>query len=90
MPEFNFPEKEWNRDAHGTWWYRIGEFAVWITARPPYCDRGHFQSVTHQVPDIDDSDRFPRYFMDLERAKAEMAEWLAWKLSQHKKSVGGY
>lgn len=57
-----------------------GNAHVWIERRPAYCDRGHFCAKVEGIPDIDGADSFPRYFMDLERAKSEMREWLAWRL----------
>jgi hypothetical protein len=45
-----------------------------------YCDRGRFVGKVFGVPDIDGADSFPRYYMDIDRAKLEMAEWLDWRL----------
>ncbi len=74
-------EGEWVRDVHNhTWVFQLGEAWVWIAVRPPYCDRGHYVGNVGNVPDIDAADGFPRYFMDLERAKLELAEWLQWRL----------
>lgn len=72
--------KGWERDTYGCWIFRLGKAWVWIQARPAYCDRGHYQANVEGVGGIDYADSFPRYFMDLDRAKAEMQEWLAWRL----------
>jgi hypothetical protein len=59
---------------------------ITIEPRPDYCDRGHwyakvFPLVGGQPGDftIDDSDGWPRYYMDHDRAVAELREWLAWR-----------
>lgn len=56
---------------------------VYIDPRPSYCDRGRFVSYVitrHGAPcgscDVDHADGFPRYYFDLERAKAEMEAWM--------------
>lgn len=66
--------------------YSIGAAVVTLETRPPYCDRGHLMGKSfgyvgnvEDVPDIDAADAFPRYFMDEERAKAELADWLHWR-----------
>lgn len=58
------------------------EVTVDITPRPPYCDRGKWEChimdagfPTNPKP-VDFADRFPRLFFSLERAKAEMEDWL--------------
>lgn len=76
---------EWTLGAGGEWNLYgpaagFGNVHVWLTARPPYCDRGHWQASVSGLEDIDYQDGFPRYFMDLERAKLEMADWLRWRL----------
>jgi hypothetical protein len=81
MSEWVFVEK------HLVWEYRLGDSMVTIERRPSYCDRGHFIANVFGVADIDGADSFPRYFMDLERAKLEMAEWLEWRLSGARRGV---
>jgi hypothetical protein len=56
-----------------------GRMVGWITARPPYCDRGHWQ-FNSELPGLDRQDGFPRYFMDLDRAKIEAEEWTRWRM----------
>jgi len=51
-----------------------------LEPRPTYCDRGNFLAKLF-ITDarklfIDDADAWPRYYMNLERAKAEIEEWL--------------
>jgi len=53
---------------------------VLIEKRPVYCDRGHWMAKVFGVPNIDDGDMFPRYFMSLEAAKQEMKAWLVWRI----------
>lgn len=59
-----------------------GVMVGWITKRPPYCDRGHWQAGIEQmaVPDLDGADAFPRYFMRFDTAKQEMEDFIRWRL----------
>jgi len=58
------------------------EVAIDIMERPRYCDRGkwecHVMDAGFPVnPNpVDHADMFPRLFFDLDRAKAEMEDWL--------------
>ena len=63
------------------WALRIGEVEITIEPRPTYCDRGHWYAKVFGIW-TDEADGFPRYFMDLQRAKDEMHEWLIWRLHQ--------
>lgn len=60
---------------------RTADVIVWMSARPHYCDRGRVMVnvVSHNIlkVDVDAADGFPRYYFSIERAKAEMADWLA-------------
>ncbi len=64
--------------------YADNVMVAWIEQRPAYCDRGHWKMECN-LPGIDDTDRFPRYFMSLERAKAEAQEFIHWRM--HKDSA---
>jgi hypothetical protein len=69
------------------WWsYRVTvgarRYEVTVEPRPVYCDRGHWVGKVHGVPDVDGQDAFPRYYMDLSRAKLELADWLEWRLKR--------
>lgn len=71
----------WTQRGYGTstapyWAYRVGRCEVTLEPRPHYCDRGRWIGKVFWVPDIDSADSFPRYYMDLERAKSELSEWL--------------
>jgi len=64
------------------WRLCAAECRIDITPRPPYCDRGRWEChvvdpglPTNPSP-IDFADRFPRLFFSLERAKAEMEDWM--------------
>lgn len=52
---------------------------AWLTPRPAYCDRGHWQ-VNGNLSDIDPADGFPRYYMRKEVAVAETEAWLRWRM----------
>lgn len=75
---------EWVLDEHGTLNLRRGSVLLWIHPRPTYCDRGHYFANVEGIGSIDWADSFPRYFMDLERAKLEMSEWLEWRLQRER------
>lgn len=53
---------------------------AWITPRPHYCDRGHWQFNVDGPFDLDACDAFPRYFMSLDTALAEAEAFLRWRL----------
>lgn len=67
-------------EAHGCEVYAIGAAFVTLEPRPHYCDRVHWIGKVFNVADVDDADSFPRYFMDRERARAELKDWLHWRL----------
>lgn len=54
--------------------------SITIEARPPYCDRGNWIAKIHPFGhltyELDDADLWPRYYFDLDRAKAECEAWL--------------
>lgn len=51
-----------------------------VEPRPHYCDQGNWIakiSATLELSrDLDAADGWPRYYFDLERAKAEVEAWL--------------
>jgi hypothetical protein len=53
---------------------------IWIEKRPDYCDRGNFiakiEASSWLARDMDAEDLWPRYYFDLDRAKAECEAWL--------------
>jgi hypothetical protein len=68
------------------WWSIDGKVHhLSIHRRPTYCDRGRFQVDISPVAgagyaySIDDSDGFPRYFMNFDRMMDELREWLDWR-----------
>ena len=72
---------QWEAIEH-YWSIRMRGVEIVIEPRPAYCDRGHWYAKVFGMVDIDAADSFPRYFMDLERAKAEMREWLVWRFKR--------
>lgn len=78
-------------DEHGVVWVKGKYHHVWYQKRPAYCDRGHW--IAHVEPayppgtlggwplkyTIDDSDKWPRYYMDEDRMLAEIRDWLDWR-----------
>jgi hypothetical protein len=78
---------DWEIDEYGCHNLHVDNVHVWIEKRPAYCDRGHYVAKVNGIFDpvtginsIDDGDAFPRYYMNLDRAKAELEEWLQWRL----------
>ena len=72
---------DWKFDEeYRIWELRVGDVLVWIQQRPYYCDRGHFIGKVDGLRSIDGADAFPRYYMDLDSAKLELARWLEWRL----------
>jgi len=55
---------------------------AWITKRPAYCDRGHWQVNIALPLDLDEQDGFPRYYMTLETAKKETELFLDWRINK--------
>ena len=72
----------WQQDTYGCWSLQLKGASVWLRARPHYCDRGHWQANVSGIESIDSADSFPRYFMDFDRAKLEMQDWLVWRLQR--------
>jgi len=70
----------WTVDDEGCHVIRTRDCWVWMQARPAYCDRGrwlaHVEVAHPRLLDVDAADRWPRYYFDLERAKAEVEAWL--------------
>ncbi len=56
------------------------ECVITIEPRPSYCDRGNFiakiDARGELALDFDHQDGWPRYYFDLERAKAECEAWV--------------
>lgn len=48
---------------------------IWMTNRPSYCDRGRI--LAHTDLPLDGQEGWPRYYFNRNRAKLEIAEWLA-------------
>ena len=73
-------EFKWIRIAMSGWRCETKQCAVEIFPRPYYCDRGRWQAHVlcpgHPVnPNpFDAADKFPRYYFNLDRAKAEMED----------------
>jgi len=79
------PKLEWRHIAEGQGRWEYGaEYGkgpiIWLNPRPVYCDRGHWLAGCDGFPNLDHADAFPRYFMDLDRAKLECEDWFHWRL----------
>ncbi len=77
-------ELQWTYNEEWKYWALMKGTVEMVTLepRPHYCDRGHWCAKAVGLPmySINAQDGFPRYFMDLERAKLELSDWLTWKL----------
>lgn len=72
---------EW-KEFSGYWQFEIDGACVTLQRREPHCDRGHWVGKVFGVEDIDEQDGFPRYYMDEQRAKDELQDWLRWRLKR--------
>jgi hypothetical protein len=73
---------DWTLDEYKHWNLHHAGVHLSIEPRPHSDHRGHYLADVEGIGSIDVFDGFPRYFMSLERAKAEMREWLLWRLAQ--------
>lgn len=64
----------------GHHWILGRECSIWLHPRPGWCDRGRYHATLDAWGKlglgIDGADGWPRYYFDLERAKAEIEAWL--------------
>ena len=67
----------------GVLWIRGRECWLCLEPRPPHCDRGRYVAKIVETwgalalpGGIDWADGWPRYYFDLDRAKAEIEAWL--------------
>lgn len=70
----------------GHHWILGQECSVWLEPRPYYCDRGRYVATLQYwgrlILEIDGADAWPRYYFDLERAKAEVEAWIRFRESK--------
>lgn len=53
---------------------------AYICKRPAYCDRGHWHLNIDGPLELDEADRFPRYYFSLEHAVEETERFLRWRI----------
>jgi len=77
------PPRVWHLDADDCYWIAGAHCRIWMQARPSYCDRGNWLAHLDVIPGthpralhVNGADGWPRYYFDLERAKAECEAWL--------------
>jgi hypothetical protein len=62
-------------------WILGRECSIWLAPRPLWCDRGNWLATIDAWGklglSLDWADGWPRYYFDLDRAKAEIEAWLA-------------
>jgi hypothetical protein len=81
-------------DEDGVVWVKGKYHHVWYQPRPTYCDRGHWIANIEPAPgaglnySIDDSDKWPRYYMDEDRMLMEIRDWLDWRESDGPRRAG--
>lgn len=82
MPNAETKRSQWMK--HNGWEEIEGiDCLVWISKRPQYCDRGNYWAMcdvknggNSRRLDLDAQDAWPRYYMNLDRAKLEIEEWM--------------
>lgn len=47
---------------------------ITLVKRPSYCDRGRYHCLVQGT--LDGQEGFPRYYFNLDRAKAELEDWV--------------
>lgn len=68
--------------VYGFWRISGTSCEIYLQPRPVYCDRGNWVAHVEARPgsalarDLDGADGFPRYYFDLDHAKAEIEAWL--------------
>ena len=78
-------EAKWERDGFGCLNMLVHtkedeRVYVWLSARPPYCDRGHIQLNIEGPLNLDGADSFPRFFFSFEEADVHTRIFLKWRL----------
>jgi len=67
-------------DYPGHLMIRGRECSIWLAPRAGWCDRGNFIATIDAWGKLflgfDEADGWPRYYFDLDRAKAEIEAWL--------------
>ena len=61
------------------WWSILGMHCeITLEPRPHYCDRGNYiAKIFSKHPSLEDlQDAWPRYYMDFDRAKLEIEDWM--------------
>jgi len=75
----------WKQDSEFTGCIEIEglDCLIVLQPRPRYCDRGNWVATIDVKPggngirlNLDYADMWPRYYFDLDRAKAEIEAWL--------------
>lgn len=73
---------KWERFTDPQVWLEIygKECTIVIEPRPEYCDRGNWIAKIFTrgslAVEFDRQDGWPRYYMDLDRAKLEIEDWM--------------
>jgi hypothetical protein len=80
------PKLPWEFTIHLSWFLKVpiktergaGDYEVYLTPRPNYCDRGDWIIYLEcHNGDLDGADGFPRYFFGSEdEVKVQMERWL--------------
>lgn len=82
------------KDEDGVWWIKGNVHHIGIVQRPAYCDRGAWLAHIEPAPgagfdySIDESDKWPRYYMRFPTAVQEICDWLEWREGDGPKRAG--
>ena len=70
-------------DNPGRWEFLLGDVLLcWVTPRPHFCDRGHYQGGIEFSPGnpFDFADGMPCYYMRLDVARQDIVEKMMWRV----------
>lgn len=74
------PYKRYIKDGQKYWSIEGKQCNIVIEKRHTYCDRGNWLAKIFPrdqlMLDMDEQDGWPRYYMDLDRAKLEIDDWM--------------
>lgn len=76
--QFNKDYQCWETEVKARDYLGEGVYKISLQPRPGYCDRGRWMLVitSHGVGNLDDQEALSRYYFNLDRAKAEVEDWV--------------
>lgn len=76
--QFNKEYQCWETEVKAKNYLGEGIYKISLQQRPAYCDRGRWMLVvtSHGIGGLDAEEAMSRYYFSLERAKAEVEDWV--------------